>query len=362
MNAIDNIDQVTPAWLTGILREHDQSGHCEVVEVVCSRSRSSGLMSRRYHLELKYSEDAKGTLPKRLFLKIGRPQYFDSSKREVTYWRELFAANNGFPDVHCYDAAYSVDTRSSHLLFSDVSDNYYALNDYPLSPSLDHCLQAVACLARNHAVNWGKALGKIREESLDGRSLVNAFDSVKRSAPSFFDFLGDRLTTPRRVQYEKLLEKFPALLKQRMKEESSLTLMHGDAHYWNFMFPRNDNQQQALLLDWSEWEIGIGCYDLAFMIACFWYPDRRQRHEAAILNQYHKVLLENGVSSYSRQECDFDYRLGIMRNLILPIYMWNNNMPASIWLPRMELSFFAFEDLGCDLLLNKVNSGALQRE
>ncbi len=62
---------------------------------------------------------------------------------------------------------------------------------------------------------------------------------------------------------------------ERALDARALTVAHGDAHTWNFLFPRSD-QGPAFLIDWQLWHTDLGARDLAFFMALHWYPGRRR--------------------------------------------------------------------------------------
>jgi hypothetical protein len=51
-----------------------------------------------------------------------------------------------------------------------------------------------------------------------------------------------------------------------------------------------------------------------------WYPERRKRLEQDLLNAYHHRLVECGIMSYSRDDLQQDYRLSIIRSLLIPVW------------------------------------------
>ncbi|MFT7246900.1 MAG: aminoglycoside phosphotransferase (APT) family kinase protein [Candidatus Azotimanducaceae bacterium] len=73
---------------------------------------------------------------------------------------------------------------------------------------------------------------------------------------TFMDRMGDRMSEPRRTLVTQILERIPILLKQHAAEATRQTLIHGDAHFWNFLIPK-DSSASPILIDWQSWEIGF---------------------------------------------------------------------------------------------------------
>lgn len=97
------------------------------------------------------------------------------------------------------------------------------------------------------------------------------------------------------------------------------TLVHGDAHAWNFLFPRVAGDDAAgdadapvagvYLIDWQNWQAGPPTFDLATFMVLDWYPERRAGLEATLLRRYHHRLQALGVRAYSWETCWRDYQL-----------------------------------------------------
>jgi thiamine kinase-like enzyme len=167
--------------------------------------------------------------------------------------------------------------------------------------------------------------------------------------PAFFDAFGDALTAEARHTYERV---FSSSLQpwMHLTEPRALTIIHGDAHTWNFLFPRS-NEGAAFLIDWQLRHVDIGARDLAFFIALHWYPTRRRELERLLLNYYHDGLLKRGVQNYSFEQLWLDYRRCVVRNLTIPIIFWSRGMKPEGWWHRLECALAAYRDLACDELL-----------
>ena len=117
--------------------------------------------------------------------------------------------------------------------------------------------------------------------------------------------------------------------------------------------PVDTTQSGGFIVDWQQWGRGIGPFDVAYLIALFWFPERRQRMERELVKYYHSILIDNGVSGYNWEQCWFDYRLGAINNLLVPFWSWvdlGENWGWHRWY-QIEKGMLAFEDLGCDELL-----------
>jgi len=170
--------------------------------------------------------------------------------------------------------------------------------------------------------------------------------------PSFVDLLGDRLPVARCRLYEKVLSSWPfSRLSERLNERRGATLIHNDAHAWNFLYPRDPAHDRVCIIDWHEWGIGLGTNDLTEMIVLWWYPKRRALMEEPLVRRYHCQLMEHGVEGYDWEQCWDDYRLSAIRVLLYPVWMHAGGRPLTFWWPILERGMLAFQDLECIELL-----------
>lgn len=133
---------------------------------------------------------------------------------------------------------------------------------------------------------------------------------------------------------------------------AAYTLAHGDAHVWNLLSPRDGAASGIRLIDWDGWRIGRGAADLAYMMAVHWYPERRARLEARLIERYHAGLLAHGVAAYSLDRLWEDYRLSVIGLLSTPRWQQSYGLHPGIWWPHLHRVLAAFEDLGCAALLS----------
>ncbi len=154
----------------------------------------------------------------------------------------------------------------------------------------------------------------------------------------------------RRRVYERLLAAGPRLV-ERFGAGRPLTLVHGDAHWWNCLVPEGGASDDVRLVDWEDWAVAVGAMDIAYPIAMLWFPERRRAMERSLLDDYHGALVEGGVSGYHRRSLDEDYRWSVALGMLRPIWQATGGLPARVWWPNLERNALAFEDLGCADLL-----------
>ena len=341
-DVITDIDQIEPAWLTYALKAHGVLTRGQVVAVhkqaIHANTATAAL------LNIDYSDEASPSAPQRLFVKLGQRRI------EVEFYNHIAPAMPESPAARCYEAVFSAKTGRSHLLFEDLSATHTAPED-ELPPSLADTERLVDALAVFHAHWWHhpRLQGDIAAiaEDVPGHVAGVARDGF----PGFVDLLGDRLSTERRRLYERIVAAWPLpSYTARLAACQAVTLVHGDTHYWNVLAPRDPAADRVRIVDWAVWHIGVGPFDLAYMLALSWFPERRARMEQGLLRRYHAHLLEQDVVGYDWDQCRLDYRTALIYHLLWPIF-WHRYLPASIWWYALEKGMLAFEDLGCEELL-----------
>jgi thiamine kinase-like enzyme len=83
---------------------------------------------------------------------------------------------------------------------------------------------------------------------------------------AFQAMLGDRLSDERRQIYRDVLGAMPHLF-QRLTSNHALSVVHGDVHIGNFLYPRNPHVDTIRMIDWQTWNIDLAVKDLAYMMA-----------------------------------------------------------------------------------------------
>lgn len=302
-------------------------------------------ISKLVFLTALYSAEAPADLPRNLVVKSPLKS---GEVSEAQFYKQLASSLGTPPLVRCL-ATVEDEGDGSTIVLEDLR----ATHDHPpwpLPPSRTHCEGAMDALACLHAQWWeaptlGQAIGQLHTPE----SLTSMVQGIAAHLPKFIDTIGDALTAEARNLYERV---FSSSLKpwMRLTDQRALTIIHGDAYTWNFLFPRS-GEGAAFLIDWQLWHIDVGARDLAFMMALHWYPSRRRELERPLIRYYYESLLRQGVNDYAFDELWLDYRRCAVRNLTFPIIFWSRGMTPEGWWHRLECALEAYRDLECDELL-----------
>jgi len=347
-------EQITPSWLTNILRRngHLVQGSVSALNKECFKT----LFSLFYRLEAHYSNDAIPALPSKMLLKLPLPDNEASlkmGKDEVFVYNMLTKAMNDPPVVPFFDAVYSPSSQRWQILMEDLSNSHFQ-PEVPVPPSRRHCELCVETLAQFHAFWWEHpSLGAEIGQILDTETLTEIVAQIRKNLSSCIDYLGDRLSPNRRRAYEEAMEFAPPFFMRRLTSIERNTLIHGDAHMWNFLHPKDPEKGRAFLIDLATSNrIRPPTNDLAYMIALQWYPERRALMEESLIRHYHSSLVSFGVKGYAWEDCWLDYRRSVISHMFTPVFQWaGGQIPATVWWHNLERISEAYKDLNCAELL-----------
>lgn len=338
------VEHVTPTWLTDVLTRAGHLTAGKVISATGTRVHDEQLHSISYFLATSYSPDAPATAPAHLFLKLPRPHAPDSwvaaaGAREVKLYRAIERDRGDLPVIPCYDAAYDPDSPGYHLLLADLS----ATHNQPawhLTIADLYVTRTVDSLAAFHAYWWGHPRLPIMGDLMSAARRHDEVARLRDTFPEFADALGDRLDAKGRRIYDRLLAALPTLWESD-SDPRDRTLLHGDAHFWNFLYPRDPTARDTYMLDWQTYRPGLGVQDLAYTIVLR-YPHRTPANERALVGRYHERLQAGGVAHYSWERCWEDYRRSAAEQLVVPLSWRATN---GLFVGR---ALAAFRDLACD--------------
>jgi thiamine kinase-like enzyme len=244
----------------------------------------------------------------------------------------------------CFETVDATGSTAWHLLLEDLTDSHFIATTWPLPPSREQCENIVQAWARFHAAWWddprlGASVG-------DAAWWERYLGDFSKRYEAFINRFGEYIPRERRDLYERLIEQMPYLLA-RMVARRNLTVIHGDAHWWNLFLPQQADGDEVRFIDWETWHVSVATMDLAYMIAMHWYPDRRSRIEGPLLDRYHAELLTQGVSGYDREALHDDYRLSALWLITRPVGQALLNIGPAVWWNNLKRIMLAVDDLGC---------------
>jgi hypothetical protein len=321
-NVITSLQQVTNEWLTAVL---NRSGGLTQGSVAgFDADDGGGNWSTSGSLQLRYSPDAQGERPSRLFLKMvdtntGDGEFFLPS--EVDYYLRDYLDVPDAPLLRCYDGRFSPQLQRYHLLLEDVSATHVVADDK--APTLAHGLALAEALAILHARWWGTQRLAEANAPLHDAGYIRRFATIAEPGVAHVLTL---FAADLKPHWPDLLRALFANLPDRMvarsQDTATFTLIHGDPNPRNIMVPREGERPLYLIdkqpFDWSltTW---LGAFDLAYVMALYWEGDLRRELETAVLRRYHQTLLRRGVPGYAWQQLYDDYRLSVAMMVVVAV-------------------------------------------
>ena len=346
---------VTPKWLTAVLNRHASYDDVEVssLRVILSKRLAASTVHR---LALEYRNGANAqTGPRTLFLKLGTPLSpndgpADICRAEVDFYTKVAPAMSCPPLVRVYDAAFSPVSERSHILLEDLSQTHSQQAENT-APSAEVSRLAVVSMGRVHAQWWndprlGNGIGTV----FSNEWLASFLSDLNTSVAEFIESASSELTAKQKDSYRLMLNAAPRIWG-RLTDAKGLTVTHGDAHWWNFLYPNDAAVHAVRMFDWQLWHIDLGARDLAFLLALGGFANPRPGLEADLLRVYHDTLIENGVTGYSWEMLNEDYRWSAIRNLNIPVIFRSRGKHESTWKTALQRAFDSYERLGCAELL-----------
>ena len=301
---------------------------------------------------VEYTPDAAPALPRHLVVKSPHVLLTTQPDRigEAVFYRRLAPMVGTPPVVRCVGALLQDGDTPEIVILEDIR----ATHDHPpwpLAPSQRHCELAVDALLRLHTQWWESAtLGHSVGHAHTMESLTSMVQGIAEHVPAFIESVGDAIDDAGRAVLQRV---FASSLQPwlRLTNPHALTIAHGDAHTWNFLFPRSGDSA-AYLIDWQLWHVDVAARDLAFFMALHWDAQRRRELELPLLEHYHRGLLAHGITTYAFDELLLDYRRCVVRNLTIPILFWSRGMKPEAWANRLQCALAAYADLRCEELLD----------
>jgi thiamine kinase-like enzyme len=343
-------------WLPNMLK---RNGHLKEGRAEAFYGRTFQTFFATFHrLNIVYSPDAAPQLPSRMLLKIpfsDNPSALEMGQKEVFGYRALREFMPGAPIPRCFESFINAETGHSRLLLEDLSETHFrADGKRPVSRrQWETCAEALADL---HAFWWeseslGAATGGIGEV-MDEAAVREAERLNRDSLPKFFAEMSGELSAEQQKMYTEVMEILPAFWRRRYTSRRRNTLIHGDAHSWNFLLPADPEaageQGRAFIIDLATLRVRPATNDLAYLMALKWRREQRAEMEMDLLRHYHSALTARGVKDYAWEDCLLDYRHSVLIHLFTPVVQCAGGyLSGEIWRANVARINAAYDDLNC---------------
>ena len=309
------VDDLTPAWFTSVLRHRDPDCTVTGVEVLAAHSGTTG----RARVGLSYP--GATSLPPTMFVKL---QPFDPDQRRL-----LAQFGIGVSETRFYAAlggGVPVRAPATWHAETDGNDFVMVLEDleasgcrFPSPRDADveaRAWSTVEELAHLHAAFWASDrfagdLAWVPERAGFGGG-TGKDGGATRAAGGFMRMALDQFADDMPPVFRRLgglyADRAPDILD--LWDEGERTLIHGDAHMGNLFV----DDGRTGFLDWAMVSRSPGMRDVAYFCCNSVPPDVRRAHEGALLDRYRDVLASHGVR--------FDADAAFEQYRLFAVYSW----------------------------------------
>ena len=349
-------EELTPAWLTTLLRESGALGDARITDIAVEPiGIGVGFLGQLSRLRLRYDQETPD-LPRTLIGKLptldpgGRQicQIFKFYEREIRFYREL-APRVSVRVPRCYGSVMDVDADDYLILLEDLAA--LPMGDDAGGCSAAQAEIAVRTVAGLHGAWWASA-------TLDGLDWVPmsnapvhqlAEPTYQQSVEPFLMLFGDHLSPAMRSITERLAKHVVDLLN--LLAQPPITLAHGDYRLDNLFF----DGTRAAAIDWQIAFRGSGAFDLAYFLGGCLDPAVRRAEEMRLVRLWHE-LASAGRSGYSFDDALLAYRRAMLYCHVYTVIATGSLNPSNergmavfrAWLHRRSA---AIEDLDAGALM-----------
>ena len=348
---ITDIRVLKPELLTAIMRANDVLGEYEAVEKIRLAKKGETNGTLFYHLALQYKDyRTQRHAPDKVFLKLKNPADVaeDSIKREVDFYNKVLPAmlrKNKIEDlclVPVYDAYFDDITGQGHIILDDISADYKpAREKHP--PTQRHREQIFDALARIHAHWWEHPILENLAPVPTEDSLNTQLAARQEKYEAMQNFTGTKLMAARHKDILKQIStQIPPRRKERLINGQGITINHHDLNPDNLLYFHRESR----IVNWESWQIDTATDDLAYLMACFWPQHLRDFQEQTILRRYYDAVVRYGVTDYSWDDLQYDYRASIAHCIGFMLAGWSKDRHVRGYWQRAELALDAFDKMG----------------
>ncbi len=309
------LEELTPEWLTQVLREQGSLRQAAVTSVESEvLGEGRGFTGRVVRLRLGY--DVPGSGPESLVAKLPATDpairaYLITHglyEREYGFYTEI-AATPGLPVPRSYYAGINPE-GATMLLLEDVAqarpgDNVNGCSD-------EDAFLVVSRLARLHAAWWEHPrLGEMTWLVPIDQDKFQ--ETLQQLLPTLLARFGDALPVRLQDLAGRLANNYSTWRKHL--DGPPRTIVHSDLRLDNLLFGLPDTDDSLTIIDWQLPILWRGVADVSYFAAFCLHKKQRRAIERRMIEIYHGTLLADGVHGYDLDQCLRDYSAGTITAL-----------------------------------------------
>lgn len=321
---VDTIEELTPEWFTGALREGGTLAPAAAVTAARSELIGTGQVGMVVRSELEYGGERDGA-PDSVVVKL--PSTEQSNRQvgiamglyesEVRFYKEVAPlAGITVPRMHWGDV--EPETGRITLVIDDLTGSCQ-VGDMIAKATPEQAELAFGELVKLQAPLWNDPRLRSLPWLADTARAQMLFDAVAPAVEQFKAAYGERLEPEHVALVQRLGPKASAWPAKAIVEP--LVVIHGDFRLDNMLFGVGPGAHPISILDWQACRLGPPLLDHSiFLGSCMSLEDRRA-HERDLLAGYHAGLVAHGVSEFSFEDCLESYRISSLYPFLLTVSM-----------------------------------------
>jgi hypothetical protein len=303
-SVVTAIEEATASWVTAALAERFPDID---VQSIRARAIGTGQMSDTYLLELDVTSG-----PSSVVLKLApqdettRTRAASGYSAELDFYREV-SGRLSIRTPTAYLAIESEQGSRFNLLLEHIAPAIQP--DQIAGTGLDVINSAASALAGLHAPTWcdenlWKRPWAVRFDSSTARYLGTIYG---QAMASFEHRFAERLDAADLATIREAGEWLEPFL---INSGRSFAATHGDYRLDNLLVTPG---RGVVAVDWQTVGVGLPARDLAYLISTSFEAAERRAHEREVIEIYQQALHRSGVEGYSLEECEEDYRFGLLQ-------------------------------------------------
>lgn len=303
---ISSPDQVTPEWLTDVLRAAGELDEGSVTAVE-GTAVGTGQVGDSVRFTITYEG---GAGPATL---VGKFPAADPTSREAAAATRTYEVETRFYQ-HLRNRV-AITTPRPYVALLDVEANDFVLLMNDLAPAEqgdqlagcggDAAALAMREIAKLHAPVWGDAtlteLEWLDRSTEEGQAFY--IQLMSTLYPGFLERYGDRVDAEVVGAGNRLVERLDEYFGRRVEPR---TAAHGDYRLDNILFAPDGASMTTV--DWQTVALSPGITDVAYFLGTSLQPEIRAAHEEDLVREYHDSLRAGGVVDYPLDQAWTDYR------------------------------------------------------
>lgn len=326
-----NIPDKCNIFIDKVSKISSLTSHIYIVKLVIKKTHTQYIKS----IFIKYSNSYEDRFQNKL------------CQNEITFYNNIKKAKSEINVIpHCFYA--NGNDKETLLILENVSNNFYTIKETEITEQL--VMECVSSLAYFHSSFWNNANIISFKDDIKFTRLIDIDQfAIYNFISQKSHFLTENTANIIHKSFN-ITKCFFNEVNSRKKNLSNITLINGDAHIYNFMFPKAINRI-PLIIDFQFADSGLGCLDLAHLTRKI--PKKMLTYDFCqnIVHNYHKSLLQLGVKNYTFDECYNDYQKCISVMILNPI--WQNSilkLPLESCILSLDNIIEVFNILNCQQL------------